>query len=88
MENLPGFKTLGITEEIQKFMNGIQCEREHFNVESSSCPCSMALCGEKTKIQKIVLRMLQKPRSMLADSLAVVGHSWTWSRKDMVQDLF
>ena len=37
-------------------------------VESSSCHCSMILYGEKS-------------RSMLADSLAVVGHYWDLDQK-------
>ena len=41
----------------------------------------MTLCGEKATIQKNVLRMLLKSRSMLADSLAVVGHSWDLDQK-------
>ena len=51
-------------------------------VESSSCPCSMKLCGEKTTIQKNVIGILLKLGSMLSGSIAVIGLSWDldWNR--------
>ena len=49
--------------------------------ESSSCICLMTLYGEKTEIQKNVVRILLKFRSMLAGFLAVVGHSWDLDQK-------
>ena len=31
MKIFPGFTTLGLLEEIQKLMKGVQCEPEHMN---------------------------------------------------------
>ena len=41
----------------------------------------MTLHGEETETQKRVFRILLKLRSMLAGSLAVVGHSWDLDQK-------
>ena len=42
---------------------------------SSSCQCTTTFYGEKTTRQKNAFRILLKFRSLLADFLAVVGHS-------------
>ena len=36
----------------------------------------MKLCGEKTTVQKNVVRVLLKLGSMFADAVAVIGLSW------------
>ena len=68
----PVFTTIGILEEILKFMKSIQYTS---TVVSSSCPCSMKFCGENTTIQKNANRILLKLSSIIADSIAVIGFS-------------
>ena len=48
---------------------------------SSSCQCTTTLCGEIQQTQKSVFRILIQLRSMLTDSLAVVGLSWDLDQK-------
>ena len=77
----PGFRTLRILEEIQKLMEGIQCELES-TTGSSPCQCTTTLpWREKKETQKGEFRILLKLRNMLAGSLAVVGHSWDLDQK-------
>ena len=57
------------------------CEACDLDVPGEAVDSSMTINGEKTIIQKNVIRILLKFRSMLAGFNAVVG-------KDMVQDLF
>ena len=71
-----GFTTLGILEDIQKIMKSIQCEPEHSTIEPSSCQCLITFYGEKTTIQKNVIRILLKLGNMLTDFIAVIGLSW------------
>ena len=58
----PGFTTIGILEEIQKFMKSIQCEPEHFT-------------DRIIFMSMLVIRILLKLGSMRADSIAVIALS-------------
>ena len=70
---LPGSTTTGILEEIQNFMKCVQCELEHSNGRIIFMSMFEEICGEKTTIQKNVIRILLKLGSMLAGSIAVIG---------------
>ena len=48
---------------------------------SSSCQCTATLYGENEETQKGVNIIHRQLRIMLADSLAVVGHSWDLGQK-------
>ena len=73
----PGFTTLGILEEIRKFMTELQCELESSSKEgSSSCQCTTTLYEENEETQKNVRWILLQLRIMLADSCSDVGHFW------------
>ena len=82
VEIFTGFTTLGILEEIQKFMKSRECEPEHFNgrLIFMFMYRDIVWRGE-TETQKNVIRILLKFRSMLAGFLAVVGHAWDLDQK-------
>ena len=48
---------------------------------SSSCQCSTTLYGEIKEMKRNVKIILVKWRTMLADFLAVIGHSWDLDQK-------
>ena len=72
----PGFTTFGLHEQIQEFMKERQRDPEQF--EGRIIFMSMfndIIWGEKGNEGKCEV-MLTKLRIMLADFLAVIGHSW------------
>ena len=78
----PRITTLGLLEEIQKLMKDLQCEPEHFNDRIIFMSMyNDIVWGEKRKTQKGVNVIHRQLRIMLADSLAVVGHSWDPGQK-------
>ena len=48
---------------------------------SSSCQCTTTQYGENEETKKIVRRILIQLRIMLADFIAVIGHSWDLDQK-------
>ena len=86
---LPGFTTLDILEEIQKIMEGVQCEPEQFNDRIIFMSMyNDIVWGEKRKHRKVCSDFYYncEVRSQIPSrSLVFLG---TWIRKEVVRDLF
>ena len=74
----PGF----VTEEIQKIYGRLySVNLSSSTVKSSSCQCATTLYGGKTETHKGVNTIHRDLRSVLVDSLVVVGISWDLDQK-------
>ena len=79
----PESTTMVILQGIQKFMKKYSVNLGMSTVESSSCPCSMTLCGEKDKTEECKSECYwswEVCSQMPSRSLVFLG---TWTTKDM-----
>ena len=74
--NFPGFTTLKILDEIQKMMTELQCEPEQLKGRIIFMSLYNDIVWENEETKTIVLRILSKLQSMLADSHQDVGPFW------------
>ena len=81
VEIFPGFPTMGILEEIQKYMIELQCEPEQFEGRIIFMSMYNDIIWENKETQKNVRRILLQLRIMLADSRSDVGHFWNLDQR-------
>ena len=71
-----GITALGLLEKIQKLMTDLYSVNwSTSKTESSSCQCSTTLCGMQKETKNNVNTIYRLLKSMLANSLAVIGLS-------------
>ena len=72
----PGLTKMGILNQIQQMMGDYSVNLNTSTTGSSSCQCTMTLCGMQKEMMNYVKTIQRQLNSMLVDSFAVIGLSW------------
>ena len=82
MENIPRVHNIWPPQTDSKKLRKIDSVNQSSSMAgSSSCQCTATLHGKQKEMQRHVKIILVQLRMMLADFLAVIGHSWDPDQK-------
>ena len=81
VENIPGITTLAVLEKIQSLMKEQQCDPEQFKGRIIFMSMYSDIAWGEKEIKKDVNTIHRQLRIMLANSIAVIGLSWSLDQK-------